>query len=442
MSNKTTTQKRDKIKVYTFYHEKTPAVPGGRVVRFIDGAILQDKPMPYRRMPLTCMKGDSILESSFGYTSAIETLGPQQAIDTISTAIMTNNAVNGVQKIWTKTGDNVSVTQLGEGVTHLQSNEMPQGINLTKSSPEAYNFLDKLESVVETMSGISSTVRGKPEANLKSGAALALVVSQSIQFASLFEESYNNMIEMEGTDLIDKLRVFAKTPRVAAILGNASKPYQKQFTAKDIDQINRVVVERANALSKTTAGRIQLADTLLEKGMIENAKQYVAVLTTGQLEFATENTQFRLLNARSENEELRNGRDVQAIVTENHAEHIFEHSVLIENPDAKKDPALMQLVLDHIQEHLDLWRSADPALLMITKQQPPPPPLAPPPGAMPPMPPDQGQPQGMPSEASDPSQMMAAQNGSAIPPDMMPSQPNFPKNPLTNEEFNPETGGL
>lgn len=434
ISNRTTRNKSDQIRVYTFYHERSPAVPNGRVFKFIDGAMLQDKPLPYRKIPLNCIKPDSILESPFAYSPAAEILGAQQAIDVISSAIMTNNGINGVQKIWTQKGDNITPTDLGNGVTHFQSKTKPEGLNFTSTAPETYNFLNTLINSIETLSGISSTVRGNPEANLKSGAALALVVSQSIQFASLFEQSYNKMIEDEGTDLIDKLRVFAKTPRIAAIMGEASRPYQKEFNADDLSEINRVVVEQANALSKTVAGRIQLADTLLERNMIENPKQYLAVIATGQLDPTTENTQFRLLNIRAENEEMRRGNKVNAVVTENHADHIKEHSVLIENPDAKRDPALLNLVLTHVQEHLDLWRSADPAILMITGQQPPPPPNAPAPNMAPEMNAQGGE--------KPPSDLMARETGGAIPPSMMPQQANLPTNPLTGEEFNNITGGM
>jgi hypothetical protein len=390
--------------------------------------------MPYKRMPLNCIKPDSILESPFGYSPALDILGVQQAIDVIGSSIMTNNGINGVQKIWTKSGDNISATDIGDGVTHLQSNEMPKGLNLTNTAPETFNFLDKLEGTIETLSGISSTVRGNPEANLKSGAALALVVSQSIQFASLFEASYNKLIENEGTDLIDKLRTFAKTPRVAAIMGESSRPYQKEFSADDLSSINRVVVEQANALSKTVAGRVQLADTLLEKGMIENPKQYLAVIATGQLDPMTENPQYRLLNIRAENEAMRDGQKVKAVVTENHSDHIKEHSILIENIEAKNDPALISLVLEHVQEHLDLWRNADPAILMITGQQPPP--------ANPNQMPEQPSPDGTISGANEAAAPMSVADGSAIPPDAMPSNPAMPVNPLSGEQFNNQTGGL
>ena len=429
----------DHIKTYTFYHDPSPAIPEGRWVKFIDGAILLDIAMPYRRMPLSVVKPDQILDSAFGYSPAFELLGPQQGIDALSSAAMTNVITFSKQKVWTKTGDDVVSSDLDEGIIHMQSNEKPEGLNLTQSSPELYKLLEYYEGASEILSGISSTVRGKPEANLKSGAALALVVSQSIQYASMYEQSQNLLIEKEGTDLIEKLRIFAKTPRVAAILGESSRPFQKEFTADDLSEINRVVVEQQSALSKTTAGKIQLADSLLEKGMIENAKQYIMVATTGQLDPAIQNTQYELLNVRAENEEMRKGTEVKAVITENHMMHIQEHRSLIENPDAKKDPDAMILVLAHIQEHLNLWYTMPPALMMVTGQQPPPPGPNQIPSVGQNMPPQPGP--GLQNTPS-PAPVMNAANGGAVPPDMMPNQPNMPNNPLTGEEFNNETGGL
>ena len=441
----------DRIKTYTFYHDKSPAVPEGRVVKFIDGAMLKDNKMPYKRMPLSVVKPDEILESPFGYTPAFELLGPQQGIDALSSAAMTNVITFAKQKIWTKTGDDIIPSDLDDDIIHLQSNEMPQALNLTKTSPELYKLLEYYEGSAEVLSGISSTVRGKPEASLSSGAALALVVSQSIQYASMYERSQSEMIEKEGTDLIDKLRIFAKTPRVASILGESSRPFQKEFTADDLSEINRVVVEQQNPLSKTTAGKIQLADALLAKNMIEDPKQYIMVATTGQLDPAIQNTQFELLSIRAENEEMRRGGDILAVITENHIAHIKEHRSLIENPEAKKDPEALERVFAHIQQHINLWYSMSPALLMITGQNPPPPgPIQMNGGAMPPqmggmpqqmggVPPQMG---GGGSNQAQAADVFNQGNSGPVPDDMMPNMPNMPKNPLSGEEFNNETGGL
>lgn len=431
---------KNRIPFFTLYHEKTDAVKEGRMLIVCGKAILFDGPLPYRKVPLYCLKPDDLLESQFGYSPAFELLGIQQGIDVLSTAIMTNNASNAVQNLWTKTGDKLTSEELKGGMKHFSSDELPKAIQLTKTAPETFKFRDGLIGELETISGISATVRGNPEASLKSGSALALVVSQSIQFSSLLEESYNELIEDLGTNLIDNLRDFSKTPRVAAIIGESNRPYQKEFSGNDLSDINRVTVERSSALSKTISGRIELANNLLEKGLIETAKQYITVLTTGQLDPAIEGAQHSMLNIRSENEDLRRGKPVQAVITENHADHIREHKTVIENPEAKKDPKLVQLVLGHITEHLDLWRKADMAILMVTGQQPPPPPpmLPPPPGANPNMAPQPNLP-GQPGPSANPNQVTAAPG--PMPGANLPNEPNMPNNPLTGDQFNNEDGG-
>ena len=51
--------------------------------------------------------------------------------------------------------------------------------------------------------------------------------------------------------------------------------------------------------------------------------------------------------------------------------HIKEHSSVLSNPDLRLEaPELVQRVLAHIQEHINLLRNSDPDLLMMLKQQP------------------------------------------------------------------------
>ena len=70
---------------------------------------------------------------------------------------------------------------------------------------------------METISGISSVTRGNPEASLKSGTALALIQSMSLQFISGLQQNYVKLIEDVGTNLINILKDYAKTPKTIAI---------------------------------------------------------------------------------------------------------------------------------------------------------------------------------------------------------------------------------
>lgn len=371
---------------WTFYHKKTPALPHGRMCEFIGQLPLADGALNYKRIPLHRVRPDSLLDSPYSYSPGIDILGPQQGFDILNSILMTNNATLGVNNVWTKPNDNIAVTTLKNGMKHMQSQTKPEAVQLTASAPETYNFRGMQIKDIETLSGISSTVRGQPEASLKSGNALALVVSQSVQFASAFEMSCNALFEDVGTSIIEHLQKFAAVPRTAVIVGKFNQPMIKEFVGSDLDTVDRVIVDQQSALAKTVAGKVELANNLMKQGLIKDPNQYITVLTTGNLDPAMEGAQSQTLNIRAENEALQRGEQVEVIVTENHALHIQHHNTLLENPEAKKNPELVQVTLDHIQKHLDAWRSADPAVLMITGQQPPPPP----PGMGPAMPPQVG----------------------------------------------------
>lgn len=397
----------DMVTMYTMYHKKSEALPQGRMLVFLKDLVLFDGPLPYHAIPVFRMAAEQLFDTIYGYTVAFDLLGVQEGIDELHTALMSNNKTFGIQSLWIKDTDKLQTSTAGEGMRVFKSEEPPTPIQLVKSAPESYSYLDKLEATGEMLSGISSTVRGAPDANLKSGNALALVVSQSIQFISSVEEAMNRLVEEIGTGLINNLRDFSKTKRVANIIGESQRPFAKEFTSDDLDQINRVVVDQVNPLSKTVAGRSEIANNLLQQGMIRDAEQYLMVLSTGQLEPVTEGPQAEMLTIRAENEEMREGRPVIAVMTENHALHIREHKNVIGSPEAKKNPELIMAVLAHIQEHIDLARNMDPALAMILGQQP--------------LPPAAVQPSAVNGPAQAPQEVQAEQV-------KMPNMPNLPPN--------------
>lgn len=376
----------DIVYEYILFHKKSKVLPQGRMIRFVPGVKLFDGPLPYRGIPVRRLCAERLYETGYGYTVAWDLLSLQDGIDTLHTTLMSNNKTFGIQSIWSP-DEGLQVSTIGQGMQLFKSDVEPKAIQLTKSAPETYNYLGILEHTQELLSGISSTVRGNPEANLKSGNALALVVSQSMQFASGLEEAINRMVEELGLDIINNLKDFgSKSPRVANIIGKSKRTLAKTFSPdEDLSEINRVIVEQVNPLSKTIAGRAEMANNLLQQGIIKTAEDYIQWITTGQGDSTQEGSQLELISIQAENEELKEGRPVQAVLVENHPLHIQHHKAVISDPESKKDPALIIATLNHIQEHLDLWAQMPPALLAVLGMQPPPlPAVTTPPTANPP----------------------------------------------------------
>ena len=177
----------DMIAVWKLYHDKTSSVPNGRYVEMLDDAtIIFDGALPYRKIYVPRMSAEDKGGESFGYTIGFDLLALQEAYDALCSIVMTNQSNFGVQNISMPRNSNLTVSSLTDGLNLIEydpkAGRGPEGVNLTSTSPEIFNFIGMLERIMETISGVNSTVRGNPEASLKSGAALALIASQAIQF--------------------------------------------------------------------------------------------------------------------------------------------------------------------------------------------------------------------------------------------------------------------
>jgi hypothetical protein len=135
----------------------------------------------------------------------------------------------------------------------------------------------------------------------------------------------------------------------------------REFTGDDLNAINRVTVDMGNPMSRTTAGKTNLAETMLQNNLIDNADQYIQVVTTGRLEPVIEGKQAQLLLIKGENENLADGKQARALITDDHQKHILEHTTVLSNPEIRMDPnnPIVASTLAHIQEHMDMMNNPE-----------------------------------------------------------------------------------
>lgn len=369
----------DDIFIYEFYHKRTEALPDGRYILFVSAdAVLMDAPMPYRTLPVFRISPANVMGTPYGYSPLFDLYPIQKCINAEYSAIMTNHNAFAVQNIFVPTGANITVEALEGGLNVIRGEAKPEPLNPTETPAEVFKFLEMLIQSMETISGVNSVSRGNPEASLKSGNALALVQSMSLQFISGLQQSYVRLIEDVGTALISILKDFATTPKVVALVGKNNRPLLKEFTGEEISAINRVVVDVGNPLSRSIAGRVQMAEQMMQMGIIQNPNHYFQIMNTGRLDVAYEDEMDEMMSIRRENEFLMEGKPIIVSPLDKHSQHIQQHRSVLADPELRQDASLVKLVMDHIQEHLDALRNVDPALLgMIGEQQLPPPGMMP-----------------------------------------------------------------
>lgn len=402
--------KTDQTEIFVLSHDKTSAVPDGRLTMFTSEAVLLDGPLPYDEFNIYRNAQNDGVDSSFGYSNNNDLLALEEVTDALHSIIISNNTTFGAQSIIAPKGANLDHTQLAKGFAYFEVEpayvDKVLPLNLVRTSKETFEYLETLSRKKETLAGINSVVRGDPEGALRSssGSAMALVQAQSIQYQSGSQRGFYQNLSKVMTGAICILRRYSNSEKVIRITGKNNKDALQSFkyTGSDLTNVSTIQFEMTNPLEKTLGGKETLAKDLLQSQLIKNARQYITLARTGSLDAFVEDDEADELAIKEENEWLRDGKPVLGLITENHEEHIQGHMSIIASPTAKQDQTLVQATLSHIQWHAQTWQmlsQTNPALLIATKQKvlPPPPP---PPGMMPggPMPggPDHNGPSGGP----------------------------------------------
>ena len=233
---------------------------------------------------------------------------------------------------------------------------------------------------MEKLSGLPSILRGQPPTGVQSGTAMAFLQAQALVFNSPIQQAYISFLERSATGLFNILKAFATTKRMIAIAGNSKKQYLEEFCGQDLENITRVIVEAGNPATATEAGKLQTAQDLMAKGMV-NVKEYFQVLATGQLDPLTEGPEAENMFIVEENEMLRKGTPCVVSPTDNHQLHIQQHNGILFDTDLRKtqNNPIVAAVLQHMLAHGQviipgLMSVTDPrflAVLGIQVAQPP-----------------------------------------------------------------------
>lgn len=372
------------IPVYYAFHEQSPALPNGRFIIFVtDEIICGDGPLwdperqtGYREIPMYRMAERDLWGSPYGYTRSFDVLPLQETIDRLASAVLTNQLTFATQNILIPKGSSIAWENLYGGLNVIEWDStlgeagIPKALNLTSSPKEVFDNMARTVTTMGTIKGINEVIRGNPDLALKgqiSGASLALMTSNSIQFNSDVQKSYVRLAEQVGTATVHCLQDFAfpdlgngKTIDREGMTQTATGKFMRnKFNDKNLNKIDKVVIRYGNPLAQTTSGKLQIAETLMQNGKI-SAEQYFEIIETGNLEAQLEAQNNQLNLIKEENEQLMNGQVPPVIWADAHPLHIAEHMAILSNLEARKDPKVIKAVQAHVQQHQKLMPPPQP----------------------------------------------------------------------------------
>lgn len=373
-------EKTDLIPLFLAFHKKTSAVPFGRQVFYLDSDTwLEDSHLEYREFPVYTNMPAPVESINHGYTTAFDLLPLQQILDIIDGGCATNLSNFLVSNILVPDGCNLGVADLIGSMNLLKYQAQagkPEALNLVEFPPEAVPFRAFIVQRMEVLAGINSTNRGQVDEKITSGTMAALYASQAIHFNSKFQKSHSVFCGALATGILEDLQDHPEDKRTGLVAGKGNRSYMKEFYGKDVNMIERVVVQVGSPFAQTDAGKIQMAQDLMNGPNGLDNKEYLEVVETGTLEPLTEGPHRELMLIKGENEVLSEGGVCKAVITDDHATHIIEHKNVIADPGLRISPdpkaaTIIKNTLTHIAEHEKLLIQGGktrPTLMGLLKQ--------------------------------------------------------------------------
>jgi hypothetical protein len=409
----------DFVYCYEFYAKPSPALPRGRMVFYADDqCIFADADNEYREIPAQMMIPEPIQGSCLGYPKFSDLIGCQEMLDHNFSTIATNQSAFGVQTVTVPNTAGIAVQEI-YGMNYLSYTPQnvpgggkPEGLNLCATPPELFKFTDYLLGRLQQLSNLNSALRGDPPPGITAGTALATLTANAIEFLNSYQKAYYTTMDKVMMSALNAYHHFAKVPHLVTMSGMSGESIDKEYTGKDLEPIKTVKLTRTNAVMQTAGGRWQLAEYYTQTGLVKTPRDFISVLEGDEPSRMTDPQFIENQLVDQENERMLDGNPVMALATDDHAYHVLKHKALLDNIENRMNAGYVEIVMEHILEHLRLEKTTDPMLKAMTKtgqapqQQPTPGPM--------PMP---GGPSGGPAEA-----LQAAEEPAGLP-TSQPAQP-------------------
>lgn len=441
----------DQVVVWEFRHLPTPALPQGRLMQFVDEeTVLYDSASekvgyPYDGLHAVVFEPAKIVGTARGYTPTFDLLGLSETVDSVATAGATAVGAGAISNLWAPPNSNLTVSTVGEGMNLVESTVEPVPLHLVKVDPEAIGFMSACREYMQGRLGLNDVAMGDPSKGMPASLA-ALLDAKAVQFWSTATKSLSQMRARLRTAILSIYQRRADVERTSLLVGKNNAWMTSTWNRDKLSLVARVTVDPVSAASKSIAGKLAMADLLLERGLINTVDEYLTVRATGRIEKLTEFKDRNLLRLQQEKELLQQGIglppiDVRAtdearalnpdalpVFLDDNRKHIrptlvdtpwldiAEYAAVLAAPDARDNAAVVRAVQDLIQLKVQMWRQMPPELIAALGGYPPPPPNAP-------LPPDVG----VEDAEMRPAEALAQETRSIRAP--LP-----PENPITGEQ--------
>lgn len=363
--------------LFKCYHKSTLAVPFGRYTIFSSNdVIFFDDVNPYcatdnktglpvlgTGLPAVCFRPAITYGSAWGHTVGFDLLPLQDMKNMLASTIASNQVAYGVQNLIVARGTNFNFADLAIGLRVLEVDfnpdlgptmGAPSVLDLLKTPREIFEYDKTVDEQMEKLSGINGALRGTPPSQVSSGTAMALLTTQAQSFNTQVENAYNDCLQEAANQILKIVAQFMPDEDLIPMVGMKEDYAIPSFKAIELSKIQKIKILTGNALSKSPAGRLAMAQDMMNAGQI-TAAEYTEVANTGSIKNKTEDVTAQDALIQWENQQLIQGNKVQALLLDNPLKHILSHTTTLMHPDVRLDKQKQDNIMEHITEHQLNW---------------------------------------------------------------------------------------
>ena len=262
--------------VYIGYFKKTPQIPNGRYVAFIENpdTILEDEKWPYpiNELPIVQIRGIRIPGGTINDSVTTHALPIQKQINRLLSQITeyTNMVikprvwapVNSLrQRLTTEPGAVYEYTPVG--------NHKPEIEQLPSIPPYVFQFLGELSGRLKEVFGLTEVTEGQLPPNLEAADAIDLLQEMATdRFAPAIIANENALARL-GQFMLALAQEYYTEPRLLTVRGLGGMSSLKSFVAADFAGDLTVHVEAGSSMPRTRAARRKQVEKFVEMGLIK-----------------------------------------------------------------------------------------------------------------------------------------------------------------------------
>jgi hypothetical protein len=262
--------------VWIMYHRKSPALPQGRYVAWIEGPdkVLMDTPweFPFDELPLVKFPGIERPNSPLDDPLVTDARPIQKELNRTLSQIVQHKNLTIKPQMLAPTGslrDRLNDEPGAVFQFNPVGNQRPEWREMPSLPPYVFEHLQDIQGRLDRLFNLASVSRGDVPPNVEAGIAIDLLQEAAVDQVSPIIQRLEEALVRAGHIMASFAQTYYIEPRLLKIIGAGGTVQVKKFKNSDISGGFSFYAEAGSGLPRTRAGKQAQIEFMLQNQLID-----------------------------------------------------------------------------------------------------------------------------------------------------------------------------